>query len=404
MTEELLKPDKANNPSLVIIDDEEDILRSLRSLFRHDKYKMHYFTSGLQALKFLENNNVDVIICDMRMPEISGPNILEKSTKLNPTAIRIILSGFEEKQIVLNTIQKGFAQHYIMKPWDDEQLKSIVRESMSFQDELRKKHLLKIMHDFNNLPSPPKLHSKLVNILKSETKSHKLIANEIEKSPALVAKLLRISNSVFYGARKQISNVYEALTFIGTEFVLGIVLGLESFETIKGCGDFLVMKQIELIRERSIVRAHIAREISVLWSKEKKQHEIYVAALLLDIGLILQICSYQEKFNEFHKEYNQNNKPVYSIEKELFQNTHDEIGAALLTFWNFPTDIITAVANHHRYTGDDSLTTIVQLADALVLEKDSLPHDPKIDELIYEWEPKLNDKIQKLENSTSLFV
>ena len=403
MNHENIQPSKAYLYSIVVIDDEEDILKSLKSLFRQDKYKMYFFTSGVHALEFLKYNSVDVIISDMRMPEISGAEILKKSVDINPHAIRIILSGFEEKQVVLNAIQRGVAQHYIMKPWDDMQLREIVKESMKLQKDVRKKHLQEILYSFNNLPSPPKLHSKLVNILEADVQSQKQIAKEIEKSPALVAKLLRISNSVFYGARIQISSVYEAITFIGTEFVLNIVLGLESFESIKGCNIQPVMQMVENIREISILRAHLAREIAVRWSLKNEQHEIYVAALLLDIGLILRLCSYNENDKNYYETFAKRRRPIYLVDKELHSTTHDEVGAALLTYWNFPSRIISAVSNHHSYTGDDTFNTIIQLADALTERKDSYPHDPGIDEYLREWEPKMNPTIEELQETSNIY-
>jgi response regulator RpfG family c-di-GMP phosphodiesterase len=132
MAEENLIPGKTRNPILVVIDDEEQILLSLRSLFRRDGYKMHLFSSGEKGLEFLEKNYADVILCDMRMPEISGAELLEKSAKLCPDAINIIVSGYEEKAIIFDTISKGLARQYIMKPWEDEQLKKIVKEAMEF--------------------------------------------------------------------------------------------------------------------------------------------------------------------------------------------------------------------------------------------------------------------------------
>ncbi len=403
MNQDKLKPSKAQLSSIVVIGDEEEILKKLRDLFSHEKYCMYFFTSGVQALEFLKYNNVDVIISDMLMPEISGIELLQKSADINPNAIRIILGGSEEIQVVLNAIQNGLAQHYILKPWDDDQLRGIVRESMKFQDRLRKKHLHEVLYSFKNLPSPPKLHSRLVSILESDMQSQKEIAREIEKNPALVAKLLRISNSVFYGTRKQISNVYEAITFIGTEFVLSIVLGLESFDSFNHCNDQSIIEMIEELREASIIRAHLAREISIRWSKKNEQHEIYVAALLLDIGIILRLCSAQDKNNEFYETYKSQKKPIYLIDKQIYTATHDEVGAALLTYWNFPSRIISAIANHHSYTGDDTFTTIIQLADALVQRKDSYPHDPGIDEYLREWEPKMSSTIEELQETNNIF-
>ncbi len=400
---DFVQKEKMNLSSLVVVDDEEEILKALKSLFRREKYNIQFFSSGAEALQFLEHNCVDVIICDMRMPEISGIELLERSAIVNPDAIRIMLSGYEEKNVVLDAIQSGFAQNYIIKPWDDQQLRSIVKEALELKERLKKKHLLSLLYPFQNLPSPPKLHSRLIKILRSETKSQKEIVHEIEKNPALVAKLLRLSNSVFYSTRKQISDISEAISFIGTEFVLSIVLGHETFNILKKDVDPLIVKQIEAIREISILRAHVARELSIQWLQINDQHEIYVAALLLDIGLILRFYSAPERFYEFYNAYKNKNEPMYFIDKEIFSTTHDIVGAALLTYWNFPNGIIDAVENHHSRKVDNTLITIIQLADAMVQKNDSHPHDPCIEKYLKQWGPTLIGTIEKLKESSDIF-
>jgi HD-like signal output (HDOD) protein len=385
-----LRPDKSKLPALVVIDDEESILMSLRRLFRKDNYNMHFFTSPLKALEFLNNNNADVIITDMRMPEMSGSEFLLRSKEISPDAIKVIVSGYEEKSIILDAISYGLARHYIMKPWDDEQLRLIVSESMSFQQKLRQRRIQEVLLSFQNLPSPPVLHARLKEILRKDIQSQREISIEIEKSPNLVAKLLRMANSVFYGLRKPISNIFDALTFIGTEAVLSLVLSLESFELLSANASPEVMRIAEEIRIKSVMRAQVARKISVQWEEKVNPQEVYVAALLLDIGLVFRFCSSsKEKFQEFISVYFKGGKSLFNVDREIFSVTHDEVGEALLTYWNFSPTIISAVANHHCYLSSDPLITIVQIADLLVQGYDSYPHDPLIDKYAEEWKIKL---------------
>jgi HD-like signal output (HDOD) protein len=402
MANDNLAPGKTRNSVLVVIDDEEQILLSLRSLFRRDGYKMYFFPSGKKALEFLEKNNADVILCDMRMPEMSGAALLEQSTKLCPDAINIIVSGYEEKTIIFDAISKGLARQYIMKPWEDEQLRKVVKEAMDFQHNARKKHLMGILHSFNNLPSPPTLHNKLKAILKNEQPSQKEIAIEIEKSTALIAKLLRLANSIFYGARKSISNVYDAITFIGTEEVLNIVLSLESFDNLITNASEETVSIIEDIQIKSIKRAQLSREIALKWEEKIEPHKAYVAGLMLDIGLVLRYCYNDKKIENYSNNISGGNKPIYNLDKEIFKVTHDEVGEAILTYWNFPPDIISAVANHHCYTNKDTLTTIVQIADAIIQEKDSLPHDPEIDGVVEFWKENIKEFLEKI-NISKIF-
>jgi HD-like signal output (HDOD) protein len=277
-----------------------------------------------------------------------------------------------------------------MKPWDDEQLRSIVNESMSFQQKLREKRIQEVLRSFQNLPSPPVLHSRLKEILRKDILSQREIAIEIEKSPTLVAKLLRMANSIFYGVRKPISNIFDALTFIGTEAVLNLVLSLESFERLSLNASPEIMRIAEEIRIKSVMRAQVARKIAAQWQEEVDPQEAYVTALLLDIGLVFRFCSSPwSKFQEFISEYIKGGKSLFNVDKEIYAVTHDEVGEALLTYWNFSPGIISAVANHHCYLSNDALITIVQISDLLIQGYDSYPHDPVIDKYAEEWKVKL---------------
>ncbi|MFO7447107.1 MAG: response regulator [Ignavibacteriaceae bacterium] len=387
---EKIQPGKTKIPALVIIDDEEAILMSLRSLFRREGYKIYCFSSPHKALEFLERHHADVIITDMRMPEMSGADLLEQSVKICPNAINIIISGYEEKSVILNAISRGFARHYIMKPWDDDQLKSLVSESMNLQQELRRKHLEEILLSFRNLPSLPKMHQRIKDILNQTPISQKEIVQEIEKSPALTAKLLRMSNSIYYGVRKPVSNIFDALTFVGMEEVLNIVLGLESYDCLCSQVPPDLLKSLEEMRINAVKCAQTAREISQDWKENTDPQEAYTAALMLDIGMVLRLCYCPEKFSKFYNIYKENDKPLYIIDKEIFTTPHDEVAEALLTYWNFSSGVISAVANHHSYASKDALTTIIQIASLLVHGKDSLPHDPVINEYADEWREKLS--------------
>jgi HD-like signal output (HDOD) protein/CheY-like chemotaxis protein len=377
-----IKPGRQKHPAIIIVDDEEAILMSLRSLFRKDNYSMFLFSSPLKAIEFLEKNYVDLIITDMRMPEMSGAELLERSAAICPMAIRLIISGYEEKATITRVLSSGLARHFIMKPWDDAQLKQFVTESMELQEKLKQKHLEDILSSFRYLPSPPKMHNKLKIMLSSEQVSQKDIANEIENNPELVANLLRMANSIYYGTRKSISSIIEALNFIGTDSVLNMILSLEVFDCLCSSAAKSSFQRVLEIREKSVERAHIAKRIAQYIYPGADLQDAFVAALMLDIGLIFRCSSSPHKYDTFYEEYKVNGKQLYSADKNVFAVTHDEVGEALLTYWNFSPSIISAVANHHRYINNaDSLSLIVQTADKIVQEDEALPRDPKVDGL-----------------------
>ena len=101
----------------------------------------------------------------------------------------------------------------------------------------------------------------------------------------------------------------------------------------------------------------------------------------------------------FLKMHSKSSMPFYFVDKEIFGVTHDEVGAALLTYWNIPEPIITAVRNHHGTFGDNKFIRIIQIADYIVQGENSLPHDSTIKDDIAFWENSLHDEIQLIKTT-----
>jgi diguanylate cyclase (GGDEF)-like protein/PAS domain S-box-containing protein len=115
--------------SLLLVDDEPNVLNSLRRLFRREGYRILTAASGAEALETLALQPVQVIVSDQRMPGMSGVEFLSKVKELYPETIRISLSGYSEISTVTDAINKGAIWKYITKPWDDETLLQEVRNA-----------------------------------------------------------------------------------------------------------------------------------------------------------------------------------------------------------------------------------------------------------------------------------
>lgn len=378
----------APSASILFLDDEEAILASLRSLFRTEGYTVTLFREGREALAFLRENTVDVIICDMRMPEMSGLEFLNAASAICPEATRVMLSGFEDKGVVIEAIARGLAHHYLLKPWDDRSFKSLLRESIGFQRELRKQQLKKLLSSFASLPESPRFHVRLQGMLSDDNNSLSEIVREIEKSPALVAKLLRVANSVYYGTRKAVTSVRDAVVFIGTDYITSLVMAIEAFHSItKGAGAEITYL-IEALWDKALRRASVSKAIGEQWPGFKDRNLPYVASLLQDIGYVVRVCSEPHSYRRMMELSVTRHSSRYDADVRVFVIPHDEVGAALLQLWNFPTPLVNAVASHHGRAGEDILTQIVQIAEALECDGEE-PYDPAIKPLIREWHDKL---------------
>jgi len=130
----LALPDAAETPrTLLLLDDEPNIIRSLNRALRLDGYKILAATSAADALKLLAMNPVQVVLSDHRMPEMTGIEFLSRVKELYPDTVRIILSGYADLDSVIDAINRGAVYRYFTKPWDDEQLRECVQQAFRHQ-------------------------------------------------------------------------------------------------------------------------------------------------------------------------------------------------------------------------------------------------------------------------------
>jgi two-component system sensor histidine kinase/response regulator len=115
--------------AILCVDDEADNVDALERLFRA-KYQVLKATSGQEALKLLDLNRVTVIISDQRMPQMTGVEFLSKSLKSHPEAIRILLTGFADIEVVVEAINSGRIYRYVSKPWDPVDLVNAVDKAV----------------------------------------------------------------------------------------------------------------------------------------------------------------------------------------------------------------------------------------------------------------------------------
>ncbi|MDP3537640.1 MAG: response regulator [Azonexus sp.] len=119
-----------NAPTLLFVDDEPGILSALRRLFRPHGYRIFIAESGAAGLEILEKESIDLVISDMRMPEMDGAAFLKEVRNRWPKVMRILLTGYADITSTVAAINQGEIYRYIAKPWDDNEIVTIVREAL----------------------------------------------------------------------------------------------------------------------------------------------------------------------------------------------------------------------------------------------------------------------------------
>ncbi|MCK5717508.1 MAG: response regulator [Thiomargarita sp.] len=125
----------SKNATILFVDDEERILRSLKVLFK-SSYNVHITTNGNDALDIIKQNTVHVIVSDQRMPEMLGVDLLHQVKEYSPNTVRLLLTGYSELGAIVSSVNKGEIFRYIKKPWDNDNIQSVVHQAVRIGGEL----------------------------------------------------------------------------------------------------------------------------------------------------------------------------------------------------------------------------------------------------------------------------
>jgi diguanylate cyclase (GGDEF)-like protein len=120
--------------TILLVDDEENIISSLRRLLRRDGYQILTANGGAAALELLARNEVDVIVSDQRMPGMTGVEFLRRVKTIHPETVRMVLSGYTELQSITDAINEGAIYKFLTKPWEDELLRANIEEAFRYKE------------------------------------------------------------------------------------------------------------------------------------------------------------------------------------------------------------------------------------------------------------------------------
>lgn len=117
-----------NKHCILFVDDEANNLNSFKAAFRRD-FDIHLAVSPNEGRKVLAEIPIEVIITDQRMPLETGVEFLESIIPVYPEVMRILLTGYADIQAVIDAVNKGKIYHYVSKPWDETQLRSLINNA-----------------------------------------------------------------------------------------------------------------------------------------------------------------------------------------------------------------------------------------------------------------------------------
>ena len=350
---------------ILFVDDEPNVLAGLQRMLYplRDQWDMVFACSGREALQRLGESAFDVLVTDLRMPEMTGVELLAEVGQRFPEITRIVLSGMAELDVTLRAAT--LAHQYLCKPCDAATLCFTLERACSMREVLEDPALKKLISGIEKLPSLPAVYFELNGVLGSDEVSARDVANIITQDISMTAKVLQLVNSPLFGMRRKITNVLEAVTYLGIETVKSLTLGAMAFSKFRNPK---LARFAEQLSAHGLQVGTLAREIAkTSQGASVNADDCFAAGILHDVGKLIMADNRPAEFQEAIQNASANGITGVAAEAQVFGATHAEVGAYLLWLWGLPDCVTEAVALHHkprRLAGGAILA--VHAADALI--------------------------------------
>lgn len=361
---------------ILFVDDERYVLDGLRRLLRSMRadWDMTFVDSGTQALELLSQEPYHVIVSDMQMPDMNGAHLLNEVMRLHPRTVRLVLSGHADDELIMQCVNA--THQFLAKPCDPELLRATIDRTCLIEERSQDKRIVSITSKLDRLPSIPVLYDELLAKLRDPDASIEAVATVISRDPAMSAKILKLVNSAFFGLRRRVGDLIDAVNFLGMDTIRSLALSVQAFSQFDDVND-LAIDPSELWKH-SITTATAARAMA---ESQMMDHETcgetFSAGLLHDMGRLVLAANFPEAYAAVVTVVEENHLRITEAETEQIGFNHAEVGAALFGIWGLPEVIVECAGYHHTPSASPGEgirpLTLIHVADSWV---DHYPEDP----------------------------
>lgn len=371
MAEELSIPEITKR-RVLFVDDDTNVLDGYRRLFRQQRqlWDMTFCDSGAQALEKLGSEHFDVLVTDMQMPGMNGSELMSHAVEVAPGVARIVLTGYASMS---SSVEAADLAHQLLnKPCEIETLKEAIEHSCRVQSIITSDRVKQAIGRISRLPSPPTVYHELNQALRQDDADAAKVTAIIEQDVAIAAKLLHLVNSAFFGLRRRVTSLEQAVTLLGLRQIRDVVLATHVFggDIKPSPGGEL---SLEKIRDHSVSVAKLAREIMLEEGDGRElADQAFIGGLLHSFGILVLANNGFQKYDKAIDYCRRKGRTLPEVERVLFGATHAEAGAYMLGLWKIPPIIVEAVLMHQTpsqlVSARWGTVTAVHVANALVHE------------------------------------
>jgi len=355
---------------ILFVDDEPQVLEGLKSSLytRRKDWNMHFAQGGANAIALMRETHFDVLVTDLRMPEVDGTTLLARTRTESPDTICIVLSGYSDEEQSQRLI--SLAHRYLSKPCEPTRLEECVNRCLAIRALIQSEDLRAQLGSLGALSPMPATFAALQRVLADPKTDARKVATIVQKDPAIAARVLQACNSAFFRLPRRVANIQQAVSYLGLSTVRSLVLSAELFKPGKPLCAALDLGQLQ---RHALSVALMARSLAAetVWAEDA-----FLAGLLHDIGFLIlgRQCKVEmQQALEAHTA----GMPLEDAERKFVGVDHGTAGAYLLGLWALPYDVVETVANHMVPERIDRIEFdvlgAVVMAHALVLSV--RPHD-----------------------------
>ena len=331
---------------ILFVDDERNVLDGLRRMLRgmRHEWEMVFAEGGPAALEILAREPFDMVVSDMRMPGMDGWQLLTKVQELYPRLVRIILSGYSDQEMILNSVR--VAHQYLSKPCDPETVRSTLRRALALREFLSEEALIRVVSRIETLPSAPSIYNEVIQELSRSDTSIQKIGEIIARDVSMTAKILHLANSAFFGLHQSVNTLERALVLLGFDTVVALVLSVHVFATCDTASPACF--SIQALWDHSFRTALFARTIARKEEQGRKGiDDAFMGGLLHDVGGLVLAANLPDTYSQVVNLARSEGCSVREAEEEVLGTTHAEVGAYLMGLWGLPDQIVEAIVLHH---------------------------------------------------------
>lgn len=328
----------ADKKSILIVDDDKRILYAFKKALEKSGFNLFFADSGDNAFSILKREDIDLAIVDLRMPIISGYEILETLKEKYPSIFRIALIGNVDESKILKALSKNIASSYIIKPWNNAELTGTINYYVSLYMELKERGILETINSIDSLPTIPDIYFKISKAVEEDANMEE-IAELIELDHSISAKVIQIVNSAYFNIKT--ASIKKALVYLGINNIKNIIMSQSVFSSVRDDFAHPLWHHAEMTNKIMLMIYNNILD-------KKLDEDLRSVGLFHDIGKVVLINDYSSGYYDLCKIYtDREDCMIQEMEKEKFGISHEEIGYYFMKLWGVTEEIPEAALYHH---------------------------------------------------------